>query len=66
VSVGTSQAAYLTPEGISPAPYHWTTFWLIPAAISFATLLLFELMFKPPREAEAGPVVPGVVAGAAD
>ena len=52
VSVGTTQAAFLTPEGVSPPPYNWTAFWLVPALISFSTLLLFKAIFKPPRDAE--------------
>jgi MFS family permease len=34
VSVGYCQSLFLTPEGVSPPPYNWTVFWLIPAAIS--------------------------------
>jgi hypothetical protein len=41
VAVGYSQSRFLTPDGVSPPPYNWTIFWLIPAAISAATALLF-------------------------
>jgi hypothetical protein len=52
LSVGLSQATFLTPEGVSPPPYHWTAFWLVPALISVTTLVVFKLVFKPRRETE--------------
>ena len=41
VVVGISQETFLTPEGVSPPPYNWTEFWLVPALISFATAGFF-------------------------
>jgi hypothetical protein len=41
LTVGYSQARFLTPEGVSPPPYDWTVFWLIPAVMSAATAILF-------------------------
>jgi nucleoside transporter len=52
VSVGTAQAAFLTPDGVSPPPYNWTAFWLIPAFFSISTLILFQTTFHPPRDDE--------------
>jgi nucleoside transporter len=52
LTVGFAQATFLTPEGASPPPYHWTAFWMVPAAISAATIVLFKLTFHPPRSAK--------------
>jgi nucleoside transporter len=41
LSVGYSQSRFLTPEGVSPPPYNWTIFWLIPAAQCALTAILF-------------------------
>jgi nucleoside transporter len=41
VSVGYCQSLFLTPEAVSPPPYNWTVFWLVPAAISAATAIAF-------------------------
>lgn len=37
VIVGRCQEFLLTPEGISPPPYDWPTFWLLPAIICLLT-----------------------------
>jgi nucleoside transporter len=47
-TVGFAQESFLTPEGISPPPYRWTEFWMVPAAISLLTVVIFKLTFKPP------------------
>jgi hypothetical protein len=49
ITVGFTQAKFLTPEGVSPPPYHWTAFWGVPAIISLATAIVFVVAFKPPR-----------------
>jgi hypothetical protein len=49
--VGFTQATYLTPEGISPAPYNWPQFWIVPAALSAVTAIAFLLTFRLPRTA---------------
>jgi nucleoside transporter len=41
--VGCAQAIFLTPEGISPAPYNWPLFWIIPAILSAAAAIAFLL-----------------------
>ncbi|TWT77245.1 putative nucleoside transporter YegT [Posidoniimonas polymericola] len=43
--VGFMQQASLTPEGVSPPPYDWSTFWLAPAILSTATAVAFAMAF---------------------
>ena len=50
-TVGYSQGLFLTPAGISPPPYDWTTFWIVPAVLSAITVVIFGLLFRPPRHA---------------
>lgn len=45
--VGYSESTFLTPPGVTPAPYHWTPFWMVPAAISLVTLAAYYLVFVP-------------------
>jgi len=52
LTVGYAQATFLTPEGAAPPPYHWTAFWLVPAVMSAATIVLFKLAFRPPPSAD--------------
>ena len=59
LTVGLSQEMFLTPEGVSPPPYHWTAFWIVPASVSFAALLVFKVAFKPVRTQT--PMHPGLV-----
>ena len=40
-----AQAKYLTPEGIDPAPFEWTEFWLLPAIGAVVVMVLFALLF---------------------
>jgi hypothetical protein len=47
LSVGIAQAAFLTPEQVSPPPYDWTAFWLVPASIGGIAALLFLVIFRP-------------------
>jgi nucleoside transporter len=49
LTVGIAQAAFLTPEGVSPPPYRWTAFWIVPATFSIAAVVLFRVAFKSPR-----------------
>ncbi|TWT92866.1 putative nucleoside transporter YegT [Botrimarina colliarenosi] len=46
LTVGKCQELFLTPEGVSQPPYDWTTFWLVPAAISFATAIAFVSVMR--------------------
>ena len=46
LSVGLTQQAFLIP------PYNWTAFWLVPAAMSAATVVVFRVAFKPSHDAE--------------
>jgi nucleoside transporter len=46
LAVGVAQAAFLTPAGVSPPPYRWTAFWLVPAAFSLAAVVMFKLAFS--------------------
>jgi nucleoside transporter len=48
LTVGFAQGMFLTPDGVTPPPYHWTAFWIVPAVLSAATVVLF-FAFKPPR-----------------
>jgi MFS family permease len=44
--VGFTQATFLTPEGVSPPPYHWPAFWIVPAFVSVASVVVFLIFFK--------------------
>jgi nucleoside transporter len=52
LTVGFAQEKFLTPEGITPPPYDWAAFWLVPAIVSAAALVAFKLVFKPPLRIE--------------
>ncbi|MCA9238221.1 MAG: MFS transporter [Planctomycetales bacterium] len=41
LSAGYAQTLFLTPRGVSPPPYQWWAFWLVPGAISLAAAILF-------------------------
>ncbi|MEN0110722.1 MAG: MFS transporter [Planctomycetota bacterium] len=43
--VGWTQAAFLTPEGVTPAPYRWPEFWLVPIVIGVVTAAVFAATF---------------------
>lgn len=51
--MGWAQARYLTPEGVTPPPYDWMRFWLVPIGISLVAAILFAVFFteqgRPPR-----------------
>jgi nucleoside transporter len=49
LAVGFAQEMFLTPTGVSPAPYHWTAFWAVFASISLLALLAFKFAFEPER-----------------
>jgi MFS family permease len=49
LAVGIAQATFLTPAGVSPPPYHWTAFWIVPAAFSLAAALMFKVAFRSPQ-----------------
>jgi MFS family permease len=63
ILAGYTQAWLLTPPGISPPPYDWLTFWLIPAAMFVGVLLLFLGKFHvaeespPPQTLPVAPVI---------
>jgi MFS family permease len=50
LTVGYTQARFLTPEGVSPPPYHWTAFWSVPAILSVASVLVFQASFRSRRD----------------
>ena len=50
--VGYSQSTFLTPEGVSPPPYNWTIFWLLPAAQCALTAVLFAAILWRVRTAK--------------
>ena len=56
MATGYTQEILLTPEGVTPAPYRWTEFWIIPAVMSVATAILFKFAFKPPGPDNGPPV----------
>ena len=64
--VGYAQEILLTPEGVSPPPYHWTAFWLAPAVVCVVTALLFKVAFRPPEELIESVSSPAVAAPPAD
>ncbi len=43
---GWAQAVWLTPEGVSPAPYDWRAFWLAPCAVSLVAAVMFFILFR--------------------
>lgn len=43
---GWAQSEWLTPEGVSPAPYDWRYFWLLPCGMSMAAAILFVVAFR--------------------
>ncbi len=49
LTVGLAQAAFLTPEGVSPPPNDWTAFWIVPAAFSLAAVVMFKVAFRSPQ-----------------
>jgi MFS family permease len=49
LAVGLAQAAFLTPKGVSPPPYHWTAFWIVPALFSLAAVVIFKAAFRAPQ-----------------
>jgi nucleoside transporter len=53
MTVGFAQQTFLTPDGIAPPPYNWAAFWLVPAAISGVTVVLFQFAFRAPRAKSA-------------
>jgi nucleoside transporter len=59
LAVGVAQATLLTPAGVSPPPYHWTAFWIVPAAFSLAAAIMFKVAFsRPQRQIEIEAVAP--------
>jgi hypothetical protein len=54
-TVGFTQEMFLTPDGVSPPPYDWTKFWIVPAIVSAATLVVFNFAFKPPGRLQQPP-----------
>jgi nucleoside transporter len=44
--VGSAQGLFLTPEGVSPPPYEWTAFWLVPAVLGTITVVVFSFALK--------------------
>ncbi|MCA9236470.1 MAG: MFS transporter [Planctomycetales bacterium] len=44
--MGRAQTLLLTPENVTPAPYDWPRFWLVPAFCSLAALGLTAYVFK--------------------
>ncbi len=49
---GWSQAAFLTPAGVSPPPYDWVSYWLTPVAISAVVVVLFAVFFSDGSDTE--------------
>jgi nucleoside transporter len=46
VVVGVSQATFLTPEKVSPPPYDWTSFWVVPAIVSAVVAVAFSVISR--------------------
>lgn len=66
--VGWAQASLLTPAGVSPPPYDWVTFWLIPAGMMAVAIVLFAVFFSerpgaPEMPKPDAPIVPLVAEG---
>ncbi len=49
VTVGYAQSTFLTPENVLPSPYNWPAFWIVPAILGGASLLVYGVYFKAPR-----------------
>lgn len=50
---GSAQETFLTPDGVSPPPYHWAEFWGIPALAAIAATTLFVVIL--PKLASTNP-----------
>ncbi|TWT90658.1 putative nucleoside transporter YegT [Pseudobythopirellula maris] len=50
---GGAQQWLLTPQGVSPAPYDWRSYWLIPLGVSGMAAFLFWRLFAGETAAEA-------------
>jgi nucleoside transporter len=44
--VGRAQAVLLTPAGVSPPPYRWGDFWMLPAGVGFIAAAIFLFAFR--------------------
>ncbi|TWT95964.1 putative nucleoside transporter YegT [Botrimarina colliarenosi] len=53
---GWAQKEFLTPPGVTPAPYDWQLFWLTPVGIVVVVAILFASLFfeRPHSESAAG------------
>jgi nucleoside transporter len=51
-NVGYTQGVFLTPDGISPPPYNWTAFWIVPAILSLVTAIVFKIRFNSSRQVQ--------------
>lgn len=58
ILAGAAQAHYLTPPGVSPPPFDWLTFWLIPLVMFVGVLLLFLGTFRVAEESPAPHTLP--------
>ncbi|MEX2172661.1 MAG: MFS transporter [Pirellulales bacterium] len=58
ILAGSAQARYLTPPGVSPPPFDWLTFWLLPLAMFVGVLLLFLATFRVTEESTAPATLP--------
>ncbi|MBX3433167.1 MAG: MFS transporter [Pirellulales bacterium] len=56
-AMGLAQTRFLTPAGVSPPPYRWSEFWLVPAAMSVAAGIIYVSVWTSLRpRGEAQPV----------
>jgi nucleoside transporter len=53
---GQMQATLLTPPGVSPPPFNWVPFWLIPVGLGLSVAILFAFTFF--ERPHHGPVEP--------
>lgn len=52
VLVGCLQRTFLTPPDVTPPPYNWEAFWIVPAVLSLLTALAWIVLLKRFRSSE--------------
>lgn len=50
---GWSQSTFLTPAGVTPPPYNWAPYWLMPVGLALLVAALFGAFFTESEDQEA-------------
>lgn len=54
VATGAAQARLLTPTGVDPPPYDWTSFWMLACICSVVASAAFVFVFREPTDHASG------------